>query len=136
MDIAGIGLNHTYGISSGGTSASTAMVSGAAALVRARFPNLSAVEVIHRLTATAIDKGPKGRDDEYGYGIVNLVGALTADVAPLPSGPSGVVNKSYRPATAAPKAGSSPGRWVVIGLGLLVVVVVIVVVAIRRRPAG
>ena len=66
-----------------GTSAATAIIAGAAALVRARFPNLSAKEVIHRLTATAIDKGPPGRDDQYGYGIVNLVGALTADVPPL-----------------------------------------------------
>ena len=51
--------------------------------MRARFPKLSAVEVIHRLTATADDKGPPGRDDQYGYGIVNLVKALTADVPPL-----------------------------------------------------
>jgi subtilisin family serine protease len=66
-----------------GTSISTAIIAGAAALVRAKFPKLSAVEVIHRLTATADDKGPPGRDDEYGYGIVNLVKALTADVPPL-----------------------------------------------------
>jgi type VII secretion-associated serine protease mycosin len=66
-----------------GTSDSTAIIAGAAALVRAKYPNLSAAEVAHRLTATAIDKGPPGRDDEYGYGIVNLVGALTADVPPL-----------------------------------------------------
>jgi subtilisin family serine protease len=66
-----------------GTSDATAIVAGAAALVRAKFPRLSAVEVIHRLTATADDKGPPGRDDQYGYGIVNLVKALTADVPPL-----------------------------------------------------
>ena len=35
------------------------------------------------MTATAIDKGPPGRDDQYGYGIVNLVDALTKDVPPL-----------------------------------------------------
>ena len=55
-------------------------------MVRAKFPRLSAVEVIHRLTATADDKGPPGRDDQYGYGIVNLVKALTADVPPLTPG--------------------------------------------------
>jgi subtilisin family serine protease len=66
-----------------GTSDATAIIAGAAALVRAKFPRLSAVEVIHRLTATADDKGPPGRDDQYGYGIVNLVKALTADVPPL-----------------------------------------------------
>nr|WP_091126884.1 type VII secretion-associated serine protease mycosin [Micromonospora eburnea] len=66
-----------------GTSAATAIVAGAAALVRSKFPNLPAREVAHRLTATAIDKGPPGRDDEYGYGVIDLVAALTADVPPL-----------------------------------------------------
>jgi type VII secretion-associated serine protease mycosin len=76
-------INSGYAIGTG-TSAATAVIAGAAALVRARFPKLSAVEVIHRLTATAIDKGPPGRDVEYGYGLINIVAALTANVPPLP----------------------------------------------------
>lgn len=68
-----------------GTSNATAIVAGAAALVRAKYPDLSAAEVAHRLTATATDKGPKGRDDQYGEGVLNLVAALTADVPPMPS---------------------------------------------------
>ncbi len=66
-----------------GTSPATAIVSGAAALVRAKFPKLSAQEVIHRLTATATDIGKPGRDDECGYGVLNIVKALTANVPPL-----------------------------------------------------
>lgn len=66
-----------------GTSDSTAIVAGAAALIRSRYPYLPASEVAHRLTATAIDKGPPGRDDEYGHGVIDLVAALTADVPPL-----------------------------------------------------
>ncbi|WP_442934270.1 S8 family serine peptidase [Micromonospora sp. CPCC 205539] len=66
-----------------GTSDATAIVAGAAALIRSKYPYLPAREVAHRLTATAIDKGPPGRDDEYGYGVIDLVGALTADVPPL-----------------------------------------------------
>ncbi|WP_422119936.1 type VII secretion-associated serine protease mycosin [Micromonospora haikouensis] len=66
-----------------GTSSATAIVAGAAALVRSKYPDLPASEVVHRLTATAVDKGPPGRDDEYGYGVVDLVAALTADVPPL-----------------------------------------------------
>jgi type VII secretion-associated serine protease mycosin len=80
-----------------GTSDSTAIIAGAAALVRAKYPNLSAKEVIHRLTATAIDKGKPGRDDEYGYGIVNLVGALTADVPPPTSSASPAPSTSAKP---------------------------------------
>jgi type VII secretion-associated serine protease mycosin len=66
-----------------GTSSSTAIVSGAATLVRARFPTLSAQGIIHRLTATATDVGKPGRDDECGFGVLNIVKALTADVPPL-----------------------------------------------------
>ncbi|MFG1989303.1 S8 family serine peptidase [Actinoplanes sp. NPDC048988] len=72
----------------GGTSPATAIVSGAAALVRAKFPRLSAEEVVHRLTATADDIGPPGRDNECGFGRLNLIKALTADVIPLNAGAS------------------------------------------------
>ncbi|WP_341721128.1 type VII secretion-associated serine protease mycosin [Micromonospora sp. FIMYZ51] len=65
-----------------GTSSAAAIVAGAAALIRAKYPYLPADEVAHRLTATAIDKGPPGRDDQYGYGVIDLVAALTADVPP------------------------------------------------------
>ena len=72
-------------VSTDGTSPATAIVSGATALVRARFPQLSAKDVINRLTATADDIGPPGRDDECGYGVLNIVKALTADIPRLES---------------------------------------------------
>jgi subtilisin family serine protease len=80
-----------------GTSDATAIVAGAAALIRSKYPYLPAAEVAHRLTATAIDKGPPGRDDEYGYGVIDLVAALTADVPPL----------GFESANASPSAGPS-----------------------------
>ncbi|MEU4478568.1 S8 family serine peptidase [Micromonospora sp. NPDC023966] len=82
VDIYSTGIGGRYRKSSG-TSDATAIVAGAAALVRSKYPDLPAQEVAHRLTATAIDKGPPGRDDEYGYGVIDLVAALTADVPPL-----------------------------------------------------
>ncbi|MGC4780801.1 type VII secretion-associated serine protease mycosin [Micromonospora zamorensis] len=89
-----------------GTSDATAIVAGAAALIRSKYPYLPAREVAHRLTATAVDKGPPGRDDEYGYGVIDLVAALTADVPPLGfesvSAPAGA-----GPSTTA--AGQRPG---------------------------
>ncbi|BFU44061.1 S8 family serine peptidase [Krasilnikovia sp. MM14-A1004] len=84
-----------YGLGSG-TSEATAVVSGAAALIRAKYPTMSAAEVVHRLTATADDAGAPGRDDTYGYGRLNVVRALTADVAPLPAVP------------ASPSGGAAP----------------------------
>jgi hypothetical protein len=71
--------------------------------VRSKYPDLSAEEVVHRLTATATDKGAPGLDDEYGYGVLNLVGALTADVPPL--------TPSAQPPSASPsEEGSGDAR--------------------------
>jgi membrane-anchored mycosin MYCP len=67
-----------------GTNFSAAIVSGVAALVRAKFPQLSAHQVINRLTRTA--RAPaRGVDDQIGYGVVDPVAALTWDV---PEGPA------------------------------------------------
>lgn len=90
-----------------GTSDSTAIVAGAVALIRSKYPYLPASEVAHRLTATAVDKGPPGRDDQYGYGVIDLVAALTADVPPLGFGSA----TASAPAAGAPSttAAAHPG---------------------------
>jgi type VII secretion-associated serine protease mycosin len=114
-----------------GTSDATAIIAGAAALVRARYPDLSAAEVVHRLTATADDKGLRGRDNEYGYGVVNLVRALTADVPPLPT-----TRPPTSPTTAAPPTGTSvdiPWFLVFSGLSLIAALVVSIVAYARGR---
>ncbi len=143
-DIVSTSLNNRYRRGTG-TSDSTAIVSGAAALVRSKFPELSAREVMHRLTATADDNGPPGRDDQCGYGVLNIVKALTADVPPLPATPppsTGPTDPTTTtpPAQAAPDqktrstnvpaiAGGVAGAVLVGGLGALLV-------ARRRRSAG
>jgi membrane-anchored mycosin MYCP len=67
-----------------GTSFSAAIVSGVAALVRAKYPQLSAYQVMNRLEHTA--RAPaRGVDNQIGYGIVDPVAALTWDV---PEGPA------------------------------------------------
>lgn len=116
-----------------GTSDAAAIVSGAVALVRSKFPGLSAQEVIHRLTATATDKGPPGRDEQYGYGVLNLVAALTADVPPLGAG------TTTTPATSAaavppdePGRGGAIGIWVAL-MGATGVGVAAMVLGARRR---
>jgi type VII secretion-associated serine protease mycosin len=97
-----------------GTSASTAIVAGVAALVRSKFPDLDATEVIHRMTATAIDKGDPGRDKEYGFGIVNPVAALTADVPPLPA--SSTPRPTQSSTSSEPQSSESNGVGPAIGL--------------------
>jgi membrane-anchored mycosin MYCP len=67
-----------------GTSFSAAIVSGVAALVRAKYPQLSAYQVINRLERSA--RAPaRGVDNQVGYGVVDPVAALTWDV---PDGPA------------------------------------------------
>jgi subtilisin family serine protease len=72
------GASRGNGYESGtGTSDSAAIVSGAAALIRSKYPDLSAAEVVDRLQSTAIDKGPPGVDPDYGHGIIDIVAALS-----------------------------------------------------------
>jgi membrane-anchored mycosin MYCP len=82
-----------------GTSFSTAIVSGVAALVRAKYPQLSAHQVIDRLTRTA--RAPaRGVDNQIGYGVVDPVAALTWDVpegSVLPKGSGSPLNMPPEP---------------------------------------
>ncbi len=123
VDIVSTGAFGRY-VTGDGTSNATAIVAGVVALVRARYPNLPAAEVVRRLTATATDRGRPGRDDEYGYGVVNPVAALTATL-PEPTG------------AASGGAGRRPGRDGAVGPGWLVlgggVVAGMVVWLLRRR---
>src|SRR6202022_2198335 len=62
-----------------GTSFSAAYVSGVVALVRAKFPSLTAHQVIRRITETAHNPA-RGVDNQVGHGVVDAVAALTFDV--------------------------------------------------------
>jgi type VII secretion-associated serine protease mycosin len=86
-----------------GTSGATALVSGVAALIRSAFPDISANDVINRLIHTAEDHGRSGRDEEYGYGVVDARAALEGDVPSVDHDPlvSPEANKSAAPAAAA-----------------------------------
>lgn len=125
-----------------GTSEATAIVAGAAALVRSRFPDLSAVEVVRRLTVTATDKGAPGRDPDYGFGELNLVAALTADVPPVtptPTTAAATTPSAAGSGVALPAAGPAVRvNWVVVLIvvagfvGLLVAGVVLVLWLVGR----
>lgn len=62
-----------------GTSFAAPYVSGVVALVRARFPELSAVEVMKRIQATA-HAPAEGWNPYVGYGAVDPIAALTNEV--------------------------------------------------------
>ncbi len=70
-----------------GTSFASPLVAATAALVRSRYPQMSAGDVVNRMITTAKDLGPTGRDDRFGYGLVDPVAALTTDVPSVGSNP-------------------------------------------------
>jgi type VII secretion-associated serine protease mycosin len=137
IPVADSSYSSGYGVVDG-TSPATAIVAGAAALIRAKYPALSARQVVERLTSTAVDKGVQGRDDAYGYGELDLMAALTAQVDSSPS-PSGSVVTDTPVAQPEPGDGGSgipPLLFVGIGVVLLAGVAVAVWWSRRGRAAG
>ncbi|MFG1605845.1 type VII secretion-associated serine protease mycosin [Actinoplanes sp. NPDC049265] len=70
-----------------GTSFAAPMVSATAALIRSRWPTMPAGEVVNRIIKTARDRGPEGRDNKYGFGLVDPTGALTAELPTVADNP-------------------------------------------------
>jgi membrane-anchored mycosin MYCP len=96
-----------------GTSFSAAIVSGVAALVRAKYPQLSAYQIINRLTRTA--RAPaRGVDNQVGYGVVDPVAALTWDVPDGPAKPPQQLSAPLNMPTPAPHRDMVP-VWVAAG---------------------
>jgi membrane-anchored mycosin MYCP len=75
-------------------------VSGLAALIREKFPNLTAHQVIGRITDTAHDPGTDVAN-LLGHGVVDPVAALTAT---LPAGPKVAAGVPAQGVSALPDA--------------------------------
>jgi serine protease len=75
-------LEHDWYASGAGTSFSSPLVAGIAAMVRTKFPSLTPAQVIDRIKTTARDDGPRGIDPYYGYGFVDASAAV--------GGPAGI----------------------------------------------
>ena len=74
MDLAAPGVDLTMARAGGGywkssgTSGATAIAAGAAALIRARYPNSGSNLFLNRLLLNATDRGEPGLDWDYGWG--------------------------------------------------------------------
>ncbi|WP_078857057.1 S8 family serine peptidase [Streptomyces sp. NBRC 109706] len=110
----------------GGTSFATAQVSGAAALVLSRFPELTAAEVAERLIASATPVGG-GRGDRTGAGIVDPFGALTHLDAHTDGAAEAAARPGHIPVQAIPEdrplLGSTAATALAVSGGLLLAVV-------------
>ncbi len=62
-----------------GTSQAAPHVSGVAALVLSVHPEFTPDKVVEAITRTATDLGAPGRDDQFGYGLVNAAAAVSYD---------------------------------------------------------
>lgn len=138
-----------------GTSDATAYVSAAAALIRAKFPELTAGQVANRLTETAkIPQSAQGislPDPHYGYGIIAPYSALTKDIPAGPAQgplatPTALAGASASPgqpasgsSTAVKDSGAGFSTLLAVlggGLVLIILIVVLVVVVSRKRQTS
>ncbi|WP_055703117.1 type VII secretion-associated serine protease mycosin [Streptomyces silaceus] len=69
-----------------GTSAASAFVSGAVALIRAAHPGLTPAQIKQLLEDTARDVPAGGRDDSRGFGLIDPAAALTRGAELKPQG--------------------------------------------------
>ncbi|WP_344928199.1 S8 family serine peptidase, partial [Streptosporangium carneum] len=75
VDILGAGPGDEYWVGRG-TSQATALVSGVAALIKAKYPKMSPALVAQALTAGATRRPSGGYDTGVGFGVVNAPRAL------------------------------------------------------------
>ena len=133
-----------------GTSHATAYVSAAAALLRSKFPDLTAGQIVNRLVKTAAL--PKGKEDlqlpdpHYGYGIIRPYSALTQEIpagskdGPLKTPKTDPAGGATAPGAsggdqASEKEDSGLGTGAIVGIaaGVLVVVAIIAIVVVVAR---
>ncbi|HEX4223096.1 MAG TPA: serine protease, partial [Pseudonocardiaceae bacterium] len=108
-----------------------------AALIRSKYPQLNARQVMYRIEATAQHpSGPDGRNNQVGYGVINPVAALTA----LIPGQNGVpLAKTTSIKAQIPNSGDDdalPMRVALIGIGGTVLALLVVYFVTRTRRRG
>ncbi|MFF4212688.1 S8 family serine peptidase [Streptomyces sp. NPDC001796] len=136
-----------------GTSGSAAYVSAIVALLRSKYPDLTAGQIINRLIKSASflnNAGKKAPDSELGYGIARPGSALTMNI---PAGPKEGPLAQASPPTSTnsgsaskDKDGTSPTKdngasssgsiFLIAGIVAVVVVIAIAIVVIRSRRKG
>ncbi|WP_430378128.1 S8 family serine peptidase [Streptomyces sp. B1-3] len=139
-----------------GTSDSTAFVSAAAALLRSKFPDLTAGQVANRLVKTAVlpdsAKDISLPDEKYGYGEIRPLAALTEEIpagskygplaAPGSESPSAAASVGTSDTDSAAEKDKADQKqilfFVVLGVVALAVIglIVLLIVKLSRRNKG
>ncbi|WIM87089.1 type VII secretion-associated serine protease mycosin [Candidatus Mycobacterium wuenschmannii] len=128
----GLPNEHQQLVPLAGTSYAAGYVSGVAALVRNKYPELNSTQVIQRITASA-HNGARAPSNVVGAGAVDPVAALTWQLPANAHGDASPVKHVAAPPPAAPK---SPWPKIVAFGGtaaLVLAVVAAAAIAARRR---
>ena len=123
----------TYITLEGGTSIAAAHASGALALLLEADPALTVEAQETLLVETAVDLGPPGPDNEFGYGRINVAAALDRLLGPDPAA------RATAAAMAAPaprSEGNAPVLPIVLGGGLVILLIGLGVMWRRRRRSA
>lgn len=125
---------HQQMVALSGTSYAAGYVSGVAALVRSKYPQLTATQVVRRITATA-HNGARAPSNVVGAGSVDPVGALTWE---LPTGNQpGVAAAKPVAVPPAPAPRDTTPRTVAFAgtaaLALIVAAVAAIIAMVRRK---
>lgn len=100
-----VGLDGRHTTTGNGTSFSSPLVAGAAALIRSRYPSMPWYQVVQRLIGTAIHEGSPVPNDDWGYGIIEVAKAVNASAYPVSASAPNPVYARYRAWLA-----SAPGQ--------------------------
>jgi type VII secretion-associated serine protease mycosin len=122
-----------------GTSAASAFVSGAAALVKAAHPELTPAQIKRLLEDTARNAPAGGRDDSRGFGFVDPAAALKAADRLKPEGlqPASYGEKYFGSGPDTAESGDDTASWAAPlagGLGVALLVAAVVLWRGRRGP--
>jgi subtilisin family serine protease len=78
-----------------GARSASALVAGAAALIRSRYPSMPWNQVIQRLIGTALPEGGRTPNQAFGFGIVRLSEVVNATAFPVPASTPNPVYAKY-----------------------------------------
>ncbi|MFC9425022.1 type VII secretion-associated serine protease mycosin [Streptomyces sp. NPDC056987] len=105
-----------------GTSAAAAFVSGAVALIRSAYPDLTPAQIKKLVADTARDAPTSGRDDARGYGFIDPAAALDAGAklarTDLGSRSAGFGKQYFGSGPAAARENPDPAAWLAPAAGV------------------
>jgi Subtilase family len=135
VDVSSINVYQELVIADG-TSSAAALTTAAVALVRAKYPDMPAREVVQRIVASARDVGEPGMDLQSGYGIARPWHALVDKVpsdSPNPPFDSYAAWQAEQRAAAASKQRMDLLKTVGPIAAAAVLLVIVAAVMLRRR---